>query len=136
MSKSNAIVLSVVQRGLSSDEAARKFRVSKRRVNKLLVKYRSGGLAALKPLSQRPLTAPNKTPQSLEDQIVRLRLELKEQGFDAGPASIAPRLKLAGRQPPAISTISRILHKHPLIIPQPRKRPRSSYIRFEASQAQ
>jgi len=127
-------VLSVVQQGLSSDEAARKFSVSKRWVNKLLVKYRSGGLAALKPLSKRPLTAPNKTPQSLEDQIVRLRLELKEQGFDAGPASIAARLKLAGRKPPAISTISRILHKHQLIIPQPRKRPRSSYIRFEASQ--
>jgi transposase InsO family protein len=134
MSKSNVIVLSVVQQGLSSDEAARKFGVSKRWVNKLLVRYRAGGLEALKPLSKRPRSTPHRTPQAIEDRIVKLRLELVAQGFDAGPASIAARLKLAGKKPPAISTIRRILHKHQLIVPQPKKRPRNSYIRFEADQ--
>ncbi|MGB7144399.1 MAG: DDE-type integrase/transposase/recombinase [Mycobacterium sp.] len=32
------------------------------------------------------------------------------------------------------STIRRILHHHALITPQPRKRPKSSYIRFQAEQ--
>lgn len=41
---------------------------------------------------------------------------------------------MAKKKPPASSTIRRILHKHQLIFPQPRKRPRSSYIRFEAQQ--
>lgn len=134
MSKSNAIVLSVVQQRLSASEAARKFGVSKRWVNKLIAKYRQGGLEALKPLSKAPKRKPRKTPQAIEDRIVKLRLELAAQGFDAGPASIAARLKLAGKKPPAISTIRRILHKHQLIVPQPKKRPRNSYIRFEASQ--
>lgn len=134
MSKSNAIVLSVTQQRLSAAEAARKFGVSKRWVNKLLAKYRSGGLEALKPLSKAPKRRPRKTPQAIEDRIVKLRLELVAQGFDAGPASIAARLKLAGKKPPAISTIRRILHNHQLIVPQPKKRPRNSYIRFEASQ--
>jgi transposase InsO family protein len=35
---------------------------------------------------------------------------------------------------PSTSTIRRILHHHGLITPQPRKRPRSSYHRFEAAQ--
>lgn len=134
MSKSNVIVLSVVQQGLSAAQAAEKFGVSKRWVNKLLAKYHSGGLKALEPLSKRPRKSPNKTSSAMEARIVALRLELVESGFDAGPASIAARLKLSGRKAPAISTIRRLLHKHQLIVPQPKKRPRSSYIRFEAEQ--
>jgi len=134
MSKSNVIVLSVVQQGLSATQAAEKFGVSKRWVNILLGRYRSGGLKALEPLSKRPRRNPNKTSTALENRIVKLRLELTETGFDSGPASIAARLSLLGKKPPAISTIRRILHKHQLIVPQPKKRPRSSYIRFESSQ--
>lgn len=85
-------------------------------------------------MSKRPARSPNKTPPPLENRIVALRLDLVAAGFDAGPASIAARLRLAGKKPPAISTIRRILHKHQLIVPQPKKRPRNSYIRFEAAQ--
>ncbi|MGH3957932.1 DDE-type integrase/transposase/recombinase, partial [Mycobacterium sp.] len=35
---------------------------------------------------------------------------------------------------PSTSTIRRILHHHGLITPQPRKRPKSSYHRFQADQ--
>lgn len=127
-------MLSIVQQGLSSAEAAIKFGVSKRWVNKLLAKYRSGGLQAVQPLSKRPKSSPRRTSQAMENRIVKLRLELTAAGFDSGPASIAARLKMAKKKPPAISTIRRILHKHQLIVPQPKKRPRSSYIRFEAHQ--
>lgn len=134
MSKSIVIVLSVLEQGISPSQAALKFKVSKRWVNKLLARYQSGGLNALSHKSKRPLQNPNKTPSAIENRIVKLRLELVAAGFDAGPASIAARLRLLGTKPPAVSTIRRILHKHQLIVPQPRKRPRSSYIRFEADQ--
>jgi len=43
-------------------------------------------------------------------------------------------LRGEGRPVPATSTIRRILHTAGLVIPQPRKRPRSSYRRFQAAQ--
>src|SRR6202012_5884232 len=39
-----------------------------------------------------------------------------------------------GRRAPSPSTIRRVLHEVGLIAPQPRKRPRSSYARFEMAQ--
>ena len=134
MSKSNVIVLSVVQQGISSSEAAQRFGVSKRWGNTLLARYHSGSRKVVQPLSKKPRSSPKRTSEAMEDRIVKLRLELTAAGFDAGPASIAARLRMAKKKPPGISTIRRILHKHQLIVPQPRKRPRSSYIRFEAQQ--
>jgi hypothetical protein len=111
MSKSIVIVLSVLEQGISPDRATLKFKDSKRWVNKLLARYQSGGLEALGHKSKRPHKSPNKTSVALENRIVKLRLELVGSGFDAGPASIAARLKLAGKHPPAISTIRRILQR-------------------------
>src|SRR5690606_809621 len=53
-------------------------------------------------------------------------------GLDAGPATIAWHLEQEGHRPPSTSTIRRILHTAGLITPEPRKRPKSSYSRFEA----
>lgn len=120
MSKSNVIVLSVVQQGLGFSEAAQQFGVSKRCFNKLLAKYHSDGLKADQPLSKKPKTSPKRTPQAMWDRIVKLRLAT-EAGFDAGPASIAARLRMAEKKSPAISTIRRILDKQQLIVLQPKK---------------
>src|SRR5262249_49479503 len=54
-------------------------------------------------------------------------------GLDAGPVTIAWYLELEGLRAPSTSTIRRILHQSGLIAPEPRKRPRSSYLRFEAA---
>ena len=45
-----------------------------------------------------------------------------------------PRLQQEGLRPPAFSTIRRILAAAGLITPEPKKRPKSSYRRFEADQ--
>jgi transposase InsO family protein len=66
--------------------------------------------------------------------VIVLRAELIADGLDAGPVTIAWHLEQEGHKPPAPATISRILHQAGLIIPQPRKRPRSSYLRFEMAQ--
>ena len=65
---------------------------------------------------------------------MELRLQLTRQGLDAGPVTIAWHLEQAGHRVPSTSTIRRILHTAELINPEPRKRPRSSYRRFEAAQ--
>ena len=64
---------------------------------------------------------------------MRIRKELAEAGFDCGAQTIHYHLSLTDPAPPSVSTIWRILKRRGFIEPQPHKRPRSSYIRFEAS---
>jgi transposase InsO family protein len=61
-------------------------------------------------------------------------MQLSADGLDAGPVTIAWHLEQEGLKPPAPATISRILTRAGLVSPQPRKRPRSSYLRFEMDQ--
>ena len=53
--------------------------------------------------------------------------------MDAGPVTIAWHLEHEGLPAPSTSTIRRILHSAGLITPEPRTRPRTSYLRFEAA---
>jgi transposase InsO family protein len=71
----------------------------------------------------------------LEQEIVELRKELTDQGLDAGAHTIAAHLARRHRQAsvPSVATIWRILARRGFVTPQPQKRPRSSFIRFEAS---
>jgi len=134
MSKPRVIVLSVVEQALTVSEAAARFGVSRQWVHVLLARYRAGGLDAVEPRSHRPHSNPRRTPVELAERVVELRRELTGQGLDAGPLTIAARLRGEGRPVPSTSTIRRILHAAGLVVPQPRKRPRSSYRRFEAAQ--
>ncbi len=133
MSKSRIIVLSVVQQGLSKAEVARKYGVSWRWVHTLVTRYEQGGFEALE-TSRRPKSNPRQLTPALTARIVALREELSAAGLDAGPGSIRSYLENEGNYTPAESTISRILKREGLVTPEPRKRPKSSYIRFEADQ--
>lgn len=62
------------------------------------------------------------------------RKHLGEQGLDAGAHTIAYHLGLELGSAPAISTIWKILSRNGLVVATPKKRPRSSYTRFEATQ--
>jgi len=68
-----------------------------------------------------------------ETAILALRQSLAEAGHDAGAQTIAHHLAGTIKPVPAVSTIWRILSRHGLITPEPHKRPRSSFIRFEAA---
>ena len=131
MSKSRIIVLSVVQQGLTKAEVARKYGVSWRWVHTLVTRYEKDGLDALEQ-SRKPKSNPRHISPTLTNRIIELRRELTATGLDAGPGSIRSYLNKEGHHAPAESTISRILKQAGLIIPEPRKRPKSSYIRFEA----
>jgi transposase InsO family protein len=133
MSKHRVAVLKVVSTQLSITAAAAEYSMSRQHLHRLLRRYRDGGLDALEPRSRRPRTNPGRTPDQVREQIVALRTELAGRGLDAGPVTIAWHLGREGLPVPSTSTIRRILHAAGLVTPEPRKRPRSSWIRFEAS---
>lgn len=130
--KNLIIVLAITEQGLTTTEAATRFGVSRQWVHTLLTRYQTNGPAGVTPRSKAPHSTPGRTPQAIRKRIITLRTELTTQGADAGPATIAWHLEREGHLAPALSTIRRILHTANLITPTPKKRPRSSYIRFEA----
>jgi len=134
MSRAPVAVLQVVSGQLSVTAAAVEYGFSRRHLHRLVARYREGGLAALEPRSRRPKTTPIATPEDVRRRVIELRSRLTADGLDAGPLTIAWHLEQEGLRAPSTSTIRRILHQAGLITPEPRKRPRSSYARFEMAQ--
>jgi transposase InsO family protein len=142
MSKARLIITAVVVEGRSKSEVARDYDVSRYWVQQLVQRYLVEGEAAFEPHSRRPHSSPHAVPAAIEDQIVRLRKELSRQGLDAGADTIrthlarrTPRSQTSSQTaPPSVSTIWRILARRGFVTPQPQKRPRSSWHRFEAEQ--
>ncbi|HET6624865.1 MAG TPA: IS481 family transposase, partial [Nocardioidaceae bacterium] len=112
---------------------AAEYGVSTSWLYELLARYRSEGEAVFEPRSRRPATNPNATPLEVVDLIVRLRKELTDQGLDAGPETITWHLAHHHGTTVSRATVSRHLTARGLVTPEPKKRPKSSYIRFEAS---
>lgn len=128
------IVAAVKVDGRSKSEVARDYGVSRRWVITLVQRYEAEGDAGLEPRSRRPLRSPGRTPIEIEDEIVEIRKALDRDGHEAGAATIAFHLEQRHGHAPAVSTIWRILSARGFVTPQPHKRPKSSYIRFEAEQ--
>jgi transposase InsO family protein len=106
---------------------------SKSWVQRHVVLYRAGGDEALVPLKRGPRAPANLTSAAWEDEIVLWRKRLAEDGLDAGARTIHWHLSQSARSVPALSTIHRILRRRGFVTPQPQKRPRSSWIRFEST---
>jgi transposase len=134
VSKARVAVLKVITHELSVTGAAARYGYSRQHLHRLLARYRAEGLDAVDPRSRRPKSNSRATSDEVRDLIIELRLQLTTDGLDAGPVTIAWHLTKRGHRTPSTSTIRRILHGADLINPEPRKRPRSSYRRFEASQ--
>ena len=134
MSKARVAVLKVISNELTVTAAAETYGYSRRHLHRLLARYHAEGLDAVDARSRRPHTNPKALSDQIRDLIVELRVQLTRQGLDAGPVTIAWHLEQAGHRVPSTSTIRRILHTAELINPEPRKRPRSSYRRFQAAQ--
>jgi transposase len=126
-------VTAVKVEGRSKSEVARDYRVSRRWVHELVKRFDAEGEAGLAPRSRRPRASPQRTPQALADEVVALRKHLAEQGLDAGAVTVAYHLEQRHGAAPAPSTIWRILSRRGFVTPQPQKRPKSSYVRFEAA---
>jgi len=132
MSKRQQVILSVVLEGRSQADVARSFNVSEATVSRWVARYRNDGDAAFQPRSRRPTTSPTRLTSELVDRIVNLRDHLATTGLNAGPATIAWHLQHHHDDIVSVATIRRYLIAAGRITPNPRKRPRSSYIRFQA----
>jgi len=136
MSLAGLVVTAVRIEGRRKAEVARDYGVSPRWVYELLKRFDAEGESGLEPRSRRPRTSPHRTSGAMEEEIVELRKELSDQGLDAGAHSIAYHLSC--RHPedaiPSVATIWRILSRRGFVTHQPQKRPKSSFIRFEADQ--
>jgi transposase len=134
MEMARYLVRAVLVEGLSVRKVAKDHGVSKTWLYELLARYEAEGEAGLVPRSKRPHRSPSKMVDRYEDEIVRIRKELVESGFDAGAETIRTHLRRAHRRAkiPSVSSIWRVLKARGFVTPQPHKRPKSSYVRFVA----
>ena len=133
MSKARLIITAVVLEHRTQAEVAATYGVSKSWVSKLITRYKAEGETAFEPRSRRPKTSPNATPAATVELIWTLRQNLVDSGLDAGPDTIGWHLQQHHQITVSRATIARHLAKGGLVVPEPKKRPKSSYIRFEAS---
>lgn len=133
MSKAQLVITAVTVEGRTQTDVARAYGVSKSWVSKLVARYREHGDEAFTARSRRPKSSPQRLPDDLIERITTLRHELSSQGLDAGPTTIAWHLATHHNTRVSTATISRHLTRLGLVEPQPKKRPRSSYIRFQAA---
>ena len=133
MSKNQLIITAVVVGGLSQSQVAADYGVSKSWVSKLLARYRREGESVYVPRSRRPRTSPTAIAPHVAALILDLRRQLVAKGLDAGPDTIRWHLRVHHGHTVSPATISRHLHRAGLVKPEPKKKPKSSYIRFQAA---
>jgi len=114
-------------------EVAATYGVSESWLFELLARYKAEGDAAFEPRSRRPHSVPTTTPTETVDLILELREKLTATGLDAGPDTIRWHLEHHHSIAVSRATIARYLAKAGLVVPEPKKKPKSSYIRFAAA---
>jgi len=131
------VINAVLVEGRSVKEVCAAHDVSRSWLYELIARYREGGDTGLQPRSKRPRSSPSRISPTLEEEIVALRKSLAEDGLDAGAHTIQFHLlrRCRGRTRaavPSVATIWRVLSRRGFVTPQPHKRPRSSWRRFQA----
>jgi transposase InsO family protein len=115
-------------------EFCRKQQISRTTFYKWRCRFLDQGLDGLTEQSRRPRSSPGQTPAAVEEMVLRRRKQLLEQGLDHGPQSIVWSFERDAvpvlASVPSRATVWRILTRHGVIVPQPRKRPKSATKRF------
>jgi len=132
MTLNRLLITSVVVENRPVREVAAQYGISESWLFELLARYKAEGEAAFEPRSRRPRTVPRTTPAEVVDLIVEYREKLTATGLDAGPETIRWHLEHHHAITVSRATISRYLAKAGLVIPAPKKKPKSSYVRFAA----
>src|SRR5690349_1044732 len=133
MSLTRLLITSVVVENRTVREVAKTYGVSQSWLYELLARYRRDGEAVFEPRSRRPKTSPTAVAGEVVDLIVALREKLSAAGLDAGPDTIGWHLQHHHGLTVSRATVARYLAKAGLVVAQPQKRPKSSYIRFQAA---
>jgi transposase InsO family protein len=136
VSRAKLVITAITVEGLSQAEVARRYGVSAAWVSRLMARFRDEGEAAFEPRSRRPKTSPTAASQDVVAAVLGERDRLVAAGHDAGPETIHWHLEQSAAVPrlPSRATIARILTRHGRVRPEPKKKPKSAYLRFEAAQ--
>jgi transposase InsO family protein len=132
MSKARLVITAVTVEKRPVSEVARTYGVARSWIYALLARYREEGEAAFEARSRRPRTSPRAIGDAAVSLITEIRKDLAGRGLDAGPQTIAWHLAHHHGIRVSAATVSRHLARAGLVTPDPRKRPRSSYLRFAA----
>jgi transposase InsO family protein len=132
MSKARLVITAIEVEGRSPAEVVAAYGVSRSWLYELLARYRAEGDAAFQPRSRRPRNSPGATPAQTVELVLRIRKQLSDAGLDAGAETIGWHLAHHHRTTLSRATIHRILTRSGAVIPQPAKRPKASYLRFQA----
>ncbi|WP_107772245.1 integrase core domain-containing protein [Nocardioides sediminis] len=133
MSKARLVITAVVMEKRPVAEVVAAYGVSRSWLYELLARYRAEGDAAFELRSKAPRTSPGATPPATVDLVLTVRKQLLEAGHDAGAETICWHLAQHHAVTLSRATIHRILTRHGAVTPEPRKKPKSSYLRFEAA---
>jgi transposase InsO family protein len=128
----SAIVAVGEGEALNVSELCRRHGVSRKTFYKWVGRYRAEALAGLQERPRRPVSNPNQTPPAVEERIVWWRKALADDGLDSGAVSIHWHLSGELDAAPSVATIHRVLVRRGQVTPQPHKRPKTSWRRFEA----
>jgi transposase len=132
-SEARMVITAITLENRTVAEVVTDDRVSKSWVYELLARYRTEGEASFEPRSRRPHTSPNATPPETVELLLAIRKDLLDRGLDAGPDTIGWHLNHRHDTTLSRATIARILTRSRAVTPDPSKRPKSSYLRFEAT---
>lgn len=133
MTLNRLLITSVVVENRPVRDVAAQYGVSQSWLFELLARYKAEGEAAFEPRSRRPHSVPTTTPAEVIDLILELREKLTATGLDAGPDTIRWHLEHHHSTVVSRATIARYLAKNGLVVPEPKKKPKSSSIRFAAA---
>ena len=134
MSLNRLLITAVVIENRPVREVATTYGVSESWLYELLARYRREGDLVFEPRSRQPKSSPNAIPVETVELIVELRHKLTETGLDAGPDTIRWHLEHHHAITVSRATIARYLTRAGLVVPEPKKKPKSAYIRFAAEQ--
>src|SRR5262249_13976117 len=124
-----AVLQAALFAGVTVSDLCRQNRISRKTFYAWRAAYAKEGASGLEPRSRRPLSSPGQIPARLEQLICRLREQLP---CDNGAQHIHDELRRRGEAVvPSVRTVHRVLVRNGLVIAQPTKRPRSSWLRFE-----
>ena len=133
MSKARLVITAITVERRPVAEVVEAYGVSRSWLYELLARHRAEGEAAFEPRSKAPKTSPGATPPETVDLVLTLRKQLLEAGHDAGAETLTWHLTQHHDVVLSRATIHRILTRHGAITPEPKKKPKSSYIRFQAA---
>jgi transposase InsO family protein len=132
MTGTRLLITALVVEKRSVPDVAACYGVSRSWLYELLARYRAEGEAAFVARSRRPHRSTTALSGDVVELIVELREKLSATGLDAGPDTIVWHLAHHHGTTVSRATVARYLTRRGLVTPEPRKRPRSSYIRFAA----